>query len=172
MKKLEERIEKSEAESKTISSNYAVEKERMETRAIEIERETREERERVEAEHGRQLTDLSRRHQDMVDVSTARLEQAVKEERERAEAEFANLSRHLQDVISVSTVDRATLEQEREQAEAERSRQLVDLTRRLQDEINVSAAYRMRLEGEIQGLLYHMTTAYVRGLFCLVVRND
>ena len=117
MKKLEERIEKNEKDSKAMASSYAVEKEKMEARAIEMEQEARKERERIDAEHNRQLADLNRRLQDVINASAtdrARLEQEARKERERAEAELADLNRRLQDATDASVADRATLEQIRQ----------------------------------------------------------
>ena len=178
MRKLEERIEKNEKDSKAIASSYAVEKERMEVRVIEMEQEAGKERERIEAERDQQLADLDHHFQDAINASArdpARLEQEVRDERQRARDELADLGRRLQDATSASAADRAGLEQEakeREEREAEHNRQLADLTRRLQDDTNVSAAYRTRLEEKIKELQDRMTAAYVRVLFCSVTRND
>ena len=117
MKKLEERIEKNEKDSKAMASSYAAEKVKMEARAIEMEQEARKERERIDAGHNRQLADLTRRLQEVIDASAtdrARLEQEARKERERAEAELADLNRRLQDATDASVADRATLEQIRQ----------------------------------------------------------
>ena len=97
-----------------MAANYTAEKERMEARMIEVERETRKERQRVDA----QLTSLDRRLQDVTNLSAAdraRSEQEAKG-RDRAEAEhkqqLANLNRHFRDENSASAAHRARLEQE------------------------------------------------------------
>ena len=145
-----------------MTSSYAVEKEKMVTRVIELERETREERGRVEAENHQQLTDLNRRLQDMIDASSAdqaRVEQEVEEERHRAQAGLADLNRRLQDATSASAANLALLEQEREQALAEHNQQLVDLAHHLRDETDASAAHRTKLEEEVKELRDRLPTA-------------
>ena len=101
-------------DSEGVAANYTAEKERMEARMIEMEREARRERQRVDA----QLASLDRRLQDVTSLSAAdraRSEQEAKE-RDRAEAEhkqqLAGLTRHLRDETDASAAHRARLEQE------------------------------------------------------------
>ena len=142
--KLQETVEKTMKDSEVL-----------EARMKEMEQKAKEERELAEAEHKRQLADLSRRLQDATDSSVAdqaRWEREAKD-RERVGVELADLSRRLQGVTDASTADRARLEQEskeRERVEAEHKRQLADLNSRLQETANASAADRTRLEQEVK----------------------
>ena len=77
---LREQMMKIEKESKEMASNYAAEKERMEVKMREMEKEVKE-RDRVEVEYRKQLTDLDRRLRDTNSVSAAdraRLEEEVR----------------------------------------------------------------------------------------------
>ena len=126
-------MEKIEKDSKVMASSYAAEKKEVEARVIKMEEEAKKEKERVEAEHNRQLAGLNHHLQDTVGASAedqARLQQETREERQRAEVEhkrqLADLERHLRDVISASATDRAKWEQiRRHQAELTENNKVV-----------------------------------------------
>ena len=152
MRKLQERVERIEIDSKGMASSYAVEREKMEVRVKKME-EAKEERERVEVEHTRQLVDLDRRLQDTTSASAADrvgLEQVMREERQRMEVRLVDLARRLQDETDASATRRASLEQEtreeREGAEAELKQQLEYLKRHLRDTTDVPATYQAKWE--------------------------
>ena len=113
LRKLWEWIGKLKQDAEEMAANHAGEKERMEARVAEMEKDARMERQWTEG----QLADLNRCLRDATNVSAAdraRLEQEVKE-RERVEAEHKRLvghTRRLQDEASVCAAHRARLEQE------------------------------------------------------------
>ena len=78
-RRLRGRIEKIKKDLEGMTMNYVAEKERIEVKVREMERETRGERERAEAEYKRQLADRIHYFQDGISVYVAeRLEQEVK----------------------------------------------------------------------------------------------
>ena len=80
--RLQELVENAKKASEGMAANYAAEKERVEARAMEVEREAMEERERAKAE----LAELPRRLQDETSASAAyraRLEGEIKELQDR-----------------------------------------------------------------------------------------
>jgi len=72
--RLREQVEKIKKDSKGMTSNYAKEKRRMNTRLRDVEQQAKKEKERAEAELSREIADLNRRLQ----------EEAHKSEEERA----------------------------------------------------------------------------------------
>ena len=106
-RELEEQVKKTGRASNAMCMNYTAEKERVEAKVVEVEREVRE-----------RFVDLDRRLQDVIDVHTA--DRAVLErevmERERIEAEYkrqlADLTHHIQDQNNAFAAYRASLEQE------------------------------------------------------------
>ena len=113
-KEVEEWMERFGKVSEEMAENHAAEKERMEARVMEVEREARRERQWAET----QLANLDHCLQDVTNdsvVSRARSELEVKE-REQAEAEhkrqLADLTRQFRDEINASATHRARLEQE------------------------------------------------------------
>ena len=149
IRKLQERMGEIEKDSKGMPSSFSLEIERTETRLM---KDARKERERVKAEHDRQLVDLNRRLQDMANASAAdrlRLEQEVRE-RQRTEAELADLACRLQDEIGASAAYRTSEQkarEEKQQAEVEHKQRLIDLERHLWDlTTTASAADRAKWE--------------------------
>ena len=92
-RKLQEQMENIKKDSEGMASNYAEEKERMDTKMRETQEEARKERQRAEAEYNRQMADLNRRLQDTSNTSRA--------ERARLEREI----RRLQDRLDESDDD-------------------------------------------------------------------
>ena len=118
--------------------------ERQEVRMEEMERESKKERERTEAE----LIDLRHCLQDVPSASAADRARSEQVEVEHNQ-QLADLNHHLRDTVNASAADQARLEQEmkeRERIEVEHKQQLADLTLRLQHTERASAADRARLE--------------------------
>ena len=129
----------------SMAAKYTAEKEKMEAKVIEMEREAKEERQRTDTE----LTNLSRRLQDAIDASAA-----DRARLERVEAEhnrqLVYLSHRLQEVANASVVGQARPVQETREGKPRADAELADLARRLQDVTNASAADRAMLEQQVK----------------------